>query len=297
MTHEGPKTILKHKRIRAIIEALKSSELDKRELDLRVSAILCTDQERIRKALYRDLADLVSEGSLEEIRYFASGDIIDSYDPDVHKNTRCVWRLAEKSNDRYFGKQLAESFDIDTTGPRHLLMSIRYFPTAKQAKVGDYCFQLTTSSGSIFFDIDSSLRPFQIVIGRKHKSSEKDLTTLSASRKSGLEWREVGPTLNIRFEDSDGRVSREHLVIQINREGEVHVMDLKSSNGSKISSEAIDSEPRIVAKDGKFYRRRTGEVTNREPRKELQYLALEKLQKFSGGYEIRFAQARLRRIF
>ena len=96
--HIADKT--KTKRMLAIIEVIdRAGRLSKANIDERVAGILGCKVSDIKKSIYNDLTALVSENSIIEERFTPDGVLIEDYDPEKHKNTRCEYISTKKASD------------------------------------------------------------------------------------------------------------------------------------------------------------------------------------------------------
>ena len=289
--------VLKHQRIRAIYDVLKDDELNKPALSSRVAAFLGVSIKSINKSLYRDLSDLVREGSLEEIRRYPNGDLIEEYDPDEHKNTRCSWKIRSESQATFLGESLANAFDISIQASQHSLMGIRFYPNRKSGRTGDPCFSISNSEGAIFFEIDSELRPFRLVFGRNSKSVPDALENPNTKigKFGSLSSGEISRTIYIRMIDK--LMSREHILIAMDRNGKVFVQDLESSNGSKISNQSISKNDTGSFAENEVIdetRGITKSVNNKGDK--LEYRKFTDRQEFPIGIEVMIGRVRIERV-
>jgi hypothetical protein len=217
--------IPKHLRILGILEIFhRTSPLDFQALASRFSALESVDlTEALKRALYRDIQELVAEGRLEELRHDASGDLI-ADSPDLEKIVaKSVWRLVTTTSERFLGESLLRENGIEISGSDFLVSEV-YAQMDLEIRAEKFIHFVFGEHERLVVRIPRDLVPFTVFIGR------------SPSPNSLIDTRDVQkeakPQRNITLTLPDASISRAHCKIEFNRWNNVVVFDLDSSNGT-----------------------------------------------------------------
>ena len=99
----------KSQRIEELKRILKSNgKLRKEHIDLRVANALGCSADKLARALYRDLDELVRTNTVKEVVYTRDMRIIDEYDPTIHRNVIKEW-CVPLSEGKIIGHNLLEA--------------------------------------------------------------------------------------------------------------------------------------------------------------------------------------------
>ena len=222
----------RYQRIQVLMDVLSRwGRLDKNQIAEHVGRVLDEnfEAESFQRAIYRDLADLVTDSRIQ-VEYFSrDGGLIEDYDPEIHKNIYCQWYIPGSESEISGSGHLKNQNGL-FHAPKLLKNDFSILSGNSQAdpRHRHLYFQI----GSAFLCIKASFQaiPFCIIVSRIHGAIDQketdEIKKLFGARASILKV--PFPRLS-SFKDST-RLG--HFLIEFQNESSLTITDFNSSNGT-----------------------------------------------------------------
>lgn len=219
------------------VEALKSvlarwGRLNKSQIDERVASALDCSSESLERSLYRDLEDLEAINEVVVLRYGADGQLLEDYNPEIHRNITCEWALKEFETAVLGGGILKDSNISFLAAPR-LTRAFQVNLLSTQAPADSIHLIFQPDQRSYRLSLAKDALPAKIMIGRvqeRKQAQESHQFIQEVFGKRSCCLLVPFPSVSkIKKEDQLG-----HVLFEFAEPGHVLVHDMKSKNGIQI---------------------------------------------------------------
>lgn len=215
--------------------------LDKAQIDTHISTSFDLElTDGLRRAIYRDLDELVTNGELDLLYFTRDGAVIDDFEPNLHKNYYNQW-VSKDFNKAIFGQSLltATNSDIYVSELLKNEIKIQENNTVLDNTHRYLFFYMNSKYLNLSFRKDSV--PMYIVISRfVDKISEKEIKEIEKQVGKRFVIFKLASSSISSFKANE---SLGHLVLDFKKNDSVSVKDLSSKNGSifyKITPDEAD---------------------------------------------------------
>lgn len=235
--------INKIQRQNTVLEIIKRwGRVNKQQLDDRVSNSLKIElTEALKRAIYRDLEELVIQGTIELLYFTRDGAIIDDFDPEMHKNYYIEW-ISKDHNKRVFGQSLLSNNNSDIYVSDLLKNEVSISENNSNPKDSHFHAYFYLNSKLLTLSFSKEAIPLSIVISRFHeKIQQKEIDEIKSK---------IGSRFII-FKVSSNSISSYkkneilgHTLINFLIDQQISIEDLKSKNGTnyyKLTPDEADS--------------------------------------------------------
>jgi hypothetical protein len=215
--------------------------LNKAAIDTHISASFHLDlTEALKRAIYRDLDELVTIGELDILYFTRDGAVIDDFEPNVHKNYYNEW-VSKNFNKAIFGQSLLTATNSDIFVSDLIKNDIKI--QEKNNVINDdyryLFFYLNSKYLNISFRKDAV--PINIIISRfVDKITENEINEIEKIIGKRFVILKLASSSISSFKSSE---SIGHLVLDFKKNDLISVKDLNSKNGSvfyKITPDEAD---------------------------------------------------------
>lgn len=222
--------------------------LDKAQIDIHIATSFHLElTDGLKRAIYRDLDELVTTGELDLLYFTRDGAEITDFEPNIHKNYYNQW-VSKNFNKAIFGQSLLTATNSDIYVSELVKNDI---------KIQENNNVIDNDSRYIFFYLNSkylniSFRkdavPLNIVFSRfVDKITEKEINEIEKNIGKRFVILKLAPSSISSFKSNE---SMGHLFLEFKKNDLVCVNDLNSKNGSifyKVTPDEAD-EIRIKGK-------------------------------------------------
>lgn len=222
----------KTQRQNTVLEIIKRwGRINKQQIDERVSqALKIESTEAFKRAIYRDLEELVTTGTIELIYFTRDGAIIDNFNPDTHKNYYIEWTSKDHTKG-IFGQSLLNNHnsEVYVSDPLKNYVSINENKANNQSSHFHIFFYLNSKLLKISFPKEEI--PLTIIISRfNDKLQQKEIDEIKS--RIGNRFIIFKVPSNSISSYKKGEVMG-HLLAHFQFDQKIQLEDLKSKNGTK----------------------------------------------------------------
>lgn len=201
--------------------------MEKAQIDQRVANILSIEPEKIARALYRDLDELVNAGEVQDFRFTAGGEPIEGYDPEIHKNTTCQWALVSETRDVLgSGPLLDAGCQIYVTDSLQDDVVVTVNPGIEGTQRLRFIFSHNAKLFCIAVNRDAL--PLMLIVGRREIGRSAQSAPPIANSRRLIDLRIPRPGLSAyKSEEQPG-----HFSVSVDKNGDCKIEDYGSKNGT-----------------------------------------------------------------
>jgi hypothetical protein len=236
--------IPKHERVLVLLDIIKlmgTAEFD--ILSIRFSSRTGVDLTlAMKRALYRDLKELVQDNRLDEIKIDANGEVIEQ-DADLTPIiAKSAWRLRDTEEvQNFWGENILKKEDILVSGSSFLVSALSA-QISMDTSDHRFSYLLFGAQNNLVLKLPKDLAPFAIFFGRTKPPKPLDLeghVETSTNISVGTDFIKP-PTRELQISLPHSSVSRKHCSIKFDADQSASITDLGSSNYTRLISGGID---------------------------------------------------------
>lgn len=183
----------------------------------------------LKRALYRDLTELVNRAELSVEYYTRDGALIEDFDEEIHKNYLCKWYIAE-SEGKILGEGILNSVNASLYCPKVLADDIAISTGEDTSSFRSTSLFFNIGGKFLSIKINKEAFPVSFLISRtKDKIDEKEIEEIK--EKFGCRciiFKIPLPKVSSYSKDRPG-----HCLIEFN-ENNVDIKDFDSTNGTYV---------------------------------------------------------------
>jgi hypothetical protein len=240
--------IPKHERVLVLLDIIKSmgtAEFDM--LSIRFSSRAGAELTlALKRALYRDLKELVQENRLDEIKIDSKGDVIEQ-DPDLNPIiAKSAWRIRDAAEvENFWGESVLKKEGIVVSGSSFLVSALSA-QVSMDTSDRRHSYLLFGTQNNLVLRLPKDLAPFVIVFGRAKKDEVGAFVSDSATQ-TGIAIQSELPkpiTRELHVYLPHHSVSRRHCSIKFDTDQSTSIIDFGSSNYTRVVSNELSTETR-----------------------------------------------------